>query len=339
MIEINDLQIKYDDFIAVDDVNIHVKEGEFFTLLGPSGSGKTTTLRAIAGFNKPSRGNIIVANEDITNKPVEKRDIGMVFQSYALFPTMTVYDNIAYGLKIEKMNKKDIDIRVRELAEMVEITNELDKNVSELSGGQQQRVAISRALAKKPKIILFDEPLSNLDARLRKQLRAELKDIQEKTKMTAVYVTHDQEEALELSDHIAVFGTGRIEQIGTPQEVYDRSATEFVCNFIGNANKLSKEFVREVISLSNTNRLITNGSHYIREEKVAFNKPTDSKEYISLMGRIGRIQYTGATTTYTVNILGTELKVLEKNTNPGQINEFQEIEIFLKPDDILQYEV
>ncbi len=244
MIEAKNIQVKYGDFIAIDDINFHVEKGNFFTLLGPSGCGKTTTLRAIAGFNEISKGKVLVDGRDISNVPVEKRGLGMVFQSYALFPTMTVYDNIAYGLEVDKKNKQVIDQRVKEVAEIVELNKaQLHKNVSALSGGQQQRVAIARALDKRPSIVLFDEPLSNLDAKLRKQLHKELKEIQHNTGMTAVYVTHDQEEALELSDYIAVFNNGRIEQIGTPNEIYNHSATEFVCNFIGNANFLPPETV------------------------------------------------------------------------------------------------
>lgn len=338
MIEVNDLQVKYDDFIAVEDINIHVNEGEFFTLLGPSGSGKTTTLRAIAGFNIPSKGDIVVADEDITHKPVESRDIGMVFQSYALFPTMSVYDNIAYGLKIERLSKQETDQRVHELAEMVEISNQLQKNVSELSGGQQQRVAITRALAKKPKIVLFDEPLSNLDAKLRKQLRVELKEIQQKTKMTAVYVTHDQEEALELSDRIAVFGKGKIEQVGTPEEVYNQSATEFVCNFIGNANELGRKLMIEIMNQTRERRFQIDGKHYIREEKVTLQKPLDKTDYVSFTGHLEHVQYFGPTTTFSINVLGTSLKILEKNTNNYDFEEEQEIDIYFKPEDILEYE-
>jgi len=277
MIEVKDLQVKYGDFIAIDHVDFNVENGEFFTLLGPSGCGKTTTLRAIAGFLNPSKGEINVHGKDIIRVPVEKRGLGMIFQSYALFPTMTVYDNIAYGLKIDKQSKSQIQTRVQELAELVELSEEqLKKNVSDLSGGQQQRVAIARALAKKPSIVLFDEPLSNLDAKLRKQLRTELKRIQRETGMTAVYVTHDQDEALEISDHIAVFNKGRIEQIGTPREIYDHSATEFVCNFIGEANLLQHDLIRYLSEESSGRKFDPNGKHYLREEKIKLWVPDHS---------------------------------------------------------------
>ncbi len=220
-------------------LNLEINEGEFFTFLGPSGCGKTTTLRSLVGFITPAKGKIIVDGEELTHVPIEKRQIGMVFQSYALFPTMTVFENIAFGLKVQKQKKEEVNKRVRELARVVDLSDEqLRKNVAELSGGQQQRVAIARALALEPKIIVLDEPLSNLDAKLRKQLRKELKKLQVEQGITTIYVTHDQEEALTMSDRIAVFNHGVVEQVGTPEEIYNQSKTEFVCNFIGNAECL-----------------------------------------------------------------------------------------------------
>ena len=248
MIKLNDIVVKFGDFTALHDINVHVKEGEFFTFLGPSGCGKTTTLRTITGFIQPVSGSVVVKDRDITHVPIEDRNIGIVFQSYALFPTMTVYDNIAFGLKIKKMKKPEIDKKVREIARKVDLSDEqLMKAVSQLSGGQQQRVAIARALVTEPAIICMDEPLSNLDAKLRVQLRNELKQMQKEFGITTIYVTHDQEEALTLSDRIAVFNKGYIEQIGTPNEVYNFSKTEFVCNFIGDINRLSGPVVRQMI--------------------------------------------------------------------------------------------
>jgi len=204
LISFQDIQVKFGDFVAIQNLNLDIKEGEFFTFLGPSGCGKTTTLRTLVGFITPTKGKIIVDGEDLTNTPIEKRQIGMVFQSYALFPTMSVYENIAFGLKVQKVKKEEIKKRVEELAQVVDLKDEqLVKNVSQLSGGQQQRVAIARALALAPKIIVLDEPLSNLDAKLRKQLRKELKKLQHEQGITTVYVTHDQEEALTM--HILDF--------------------------------------------------------------------------------------------------------------------------------------
>ncbi|MSS77730.1 ABC transporter ATP-binding protein [Anaerococcus sp. AGMB00486] len=267
MINVENVQIKYGDFIAMDEINFEVKEGEFFTFLGPSGSGKSTMLRAIAGFLKPSKGDIKIHDKVINDLEIEDRGIGMVFQSYALFPSMSVYDNIAFGLKVEKKDKEFIDKRVRELAKVVDLTDDqLEKNISDLSGGQQQRVAITRAMAKKPEILAMDEPLSNLDAKLRKSLRGELKKIQRELNVTTLYVTHDQEEALTLSNRIAVFSNGHLEQVGTPKEIYENPLTEFVCTFIGDSNKLSKSLVSKIAPNKNISEY---DSFYIRPEHIS----------------------------------------------------------------------
>ena len=222
MIRFNDIQIKYGEYVAIDNLNLEINEGEFFTMLGPSGCGKTTTLRSLVGFTYPTKGQIFIGDVDVTKMPTEKRGVSIVFQSYALFPTMNVYENIAFGLTLQKLPKEYIDKKVREAAAKVQIVPEkLFNNVSELSGGQQQRVAIARALVLNPKILCLDEPLSNLDAKLRVELRNELKKLQNELKITTIYVTHDQEEALTLSDRIAVFNKGKIEQVGTPQEIYN----------------------------------------------------------------------------------------------------------------------
>ena len=278
MIRLENIVVKFDDFTALHDINVHVKEGEFFTFLGPSGCGKTTTLRTITGFIKPASGTVYMKDKDITNVPIEKRNIGIVFQSYALFPTMTVYENIAFGLKIKKLSKDEIDKKVREIAKKVDLSDEqLEKAVSQLSGGQQQRVAIARALVTNPSVICLDEPLSNLDAKLRVQLRNELKQMQKDFGITSIYVTHDQEEALTLSDRIAVFNKGYIEQIGTPNEIYNHSATEFVCNFIGDINRLEGGIVEELNKRGAG--LDPSMHHYIRLERLHVNKPEDDVHF------------------------------------------------------------
>ena len=270
MIRLNDIVVKFGDFTALHNINVHVKEGEFFTFLGPSGCGKTTTLRTLTGFIEPASGSVVVKGKDITRVPIEERNIGIVFQSYALFPTMTVYDNIAFGLKLKKLKKKEIDQKVRDIAGKVDLSGEqLAKAVSQLSGGQQQRVAIARALVTGPAIICMDEPLSNLDAKLRVQLRNELKKMQKDFGITTIYVTHDQEEALTLSDRIAVFNKGVIEQTGTPNEVYNHSATEFVCNFIGDINSLSREVCKKLNEAGGN--LDLNAHNYIRLERIHVN--------------------------------------------------------------------
>ncbi|MBR1419407.1 MAG: ABC transporter ATP-binding protein, partial [Synergistaceae bacterium] len=284
----------------------HVKEGEFFTFLGPSGCGKTTTLRTITGFIDPVGGTVLMRGEDITHRQVEKRNIGIVFQSYALFPTMTVRDNIAFGLKIKKVNKAEIDERVNVIAKKVDLSQEqLEKAVSQLSGGQQQRVAIARALVTNPAIICMDEPLSNLDAKLRVQLRNELKRMQREFGITTIYVTHDQEEALTLSDRIAVFNKGYIEQIGTPNEIYNHSKTEFVANFIGDINRLEPEIVNNL-------KLDNNKKHFIRLERVRVLREKNNND-LELDGVVESQEYYGLYIKYAIKAGGQVLKVIEKN--------------------------
>jgi iron(III) transport system ATP-binding protein len=221
---------------AVDDVSVDIAPGEFVTLLGPSGCGKTTTLRMIAGFETPTGGSIFLGDSDIVGLPPEKRDTAMVFQSYALFPHYNVFDNIAYGLKIRKTATALMKEKVRAIIALVGLSGLEARSPSQLSGGQQQRVALARALVMEPKVLLFDEPLSNLDAKLRVYMRTEIRKIQKKVGITAVYVTHDQSEAMSLSDRIIIMKAGRIEQVGSPAEIYYRPNSEFIADFIGLAN-------------------------------------------------------------------------------------------------------
>lgn len=338
MLKIKDLRINYGQFVAVDNLNITVNKGEFFTFLGPSGCGKTTTLRAIAGFINPSNGRIFINDEDITCVPVERRGLGMVFQSYALFPTMTVFDNIAYGLTVDKMPKSKINERVLELATLVDLAeNQLKRNVSELSGGQQQRVAIARALARKPSVVLFDEPLSNLDAKLRKQLRSELKAIQREAGMTAIYVTHDQEEALELSDHIAVFNNGFIEQVGTPEEIYDHSATEFVCTFIGDSNLLPPALMEKINEQSGS-KFDLSKRHYIRPEKIKVYQLPDGKKCVKLPAVVLAEVYQGTFSTVYLDVYGQKLKMINKKDGNFSFKVQDRIEVYINLEHILEYE-
>jgi len=218
---------------AVDDIYLEVAHGEFVTLLGPSGCGKTTTLLMIAGIYKPTKGRIYFDDVDVTDIPPKDRNVGMVFQSYALYPHMTVYENIAFPLRIKKLPKNEIDRKVREVARLLKIDHLLDRRPAQLSGGQQQRVALARALAKEPDVLLLDEPLSNLDALLRVYMRAELKRLQKELGITTIYVTHDQVEALSMSDRVVVMNEGKIQQVGTPEEIYAKPANVFVASFIG----------------------------------------------------------------------------------------------------------
>ena len=333
MIKLSDIVVKFGDFEALYNINVHVKEGEFFTFLGPSGCGKTTTLRTITGFIEPVSGSVHMQGRDITHVPIERRNIGIVFQSYALFPTMTVYNNIAFGLKIKKV--KNIDKRVRDIARKVDLSDEqLAKAVSQLSGGQQQRVAIARALVTEPSIICMDEPLSNLDAKLRVQLRNELKRMQKDFGITTIYVTHDQEEALTLSDRIAVFNKGYIEQTGTPNEIYNHSATEFVANFIGDINKLEDGIISAM-------KLDPDKAHYIRLERVsvrlASSRPgeEDSGKGRFFSGVIESKEYYGLFIKYTVKAAGQTLKVVEKNGSLSIFEPGDEVSLFIDPVDIM----
>ena len=335
MIQLNDIVVKFGDFTALHNINVHVKEGEFFTFLGPSGCGKTTTLRTVTGFIEPVSGTVVVKGRDITHVPIEDRNIGIVFQSYALFPTMTVYDNIAFGLKIKKFKKDEIDRKVREIARKVDLSDEqLMKAVSQLSGGQQQRVAIARALVTGPAIICMDEPLSNLDAKLRVQLRNELKQMQKEFGITTIYVTHDQEEALTLSDRIAVFNKGYIEQIGTPNEVYNFSKTEFVCNFIGDINRLSDEVVQKAADAGAA--LKVSDHNYIRLERLHVN--ADAAEgQVSLPGIVTSREYYGLYIKYYIDLGYQTVKVIEKNDGVRIYEEGQEVNVVFDPRDVMAY--
>ena len=334
MIEFKNIEIKYGDYTAIENLNLKIEDGEFFTFLGPSGCGKTTTLRSLVGFLNPTSGEILVDGKNILEVPVEKRGIGMVFQSYALFPTMTVYENLAFGLKVKKMPQKEIDKRVREVAKVIEIKDEqLTRNVSDLSGGQQQRVALARAIVLEPKILCLDEPLSNLDAKLRIGLRSELKKLQKNLGITTLYVTHDQEEALMLSDKIAVFNNGYVEQVGTPQEIYNHSKSEFVCDFIGDINKLGKEILFEV-NRQSKRKFDLGKTAYIRLELIHF---TPNEDYIKLQGTVLDYDYNGLITKYRIQIGNEIIRVIRLNNGSSLYETGEMIDLYLKPDDIMQF--
>lgn len=238
IVSIMNVEKMYGDNHVVKNMNMNIAEGEFLTLLGPSGCGKTTTLRMISGFERPTSGVIKVQGESVEKKEPYQRDVNTVFQNYALFPNMNVYDNVAYGLKVKKVPKAEIHDRVMEALKMVQLEGFEKRRITQMSGGQKQRVAIARAIINRPKVLLLDEPLGALDLKLRKQMQIELKRLQKKLGITFVYVTHDQEEALTMSDRIAVINEGRIEQLDTPVEIYEHPKTRFVANFIGETNLL-----------------------------------------------------------------------------------------------------
>lgn len=236
IVSLTNVEKYYGDNKVVKDLNMEIEEGEFLTLLGPSGCGKTTTLRMIAGFEEATSGNILVEGENVEQKEPYERNVNTVFQSYALFPHMNIFDNVAYGLKIKKIPKDEIKERVTKMLELVQLAGFEKRKPSQLSGGQKQRVAIARALINRPKVLLLDEPLGALDLKLRKQMQIELKRLQRKLKTTFIYVTHDQEEALTMSDRIAIMNAGKLEQLDTPTEIYEHPKTKFVAGFIGESN-------------------------------------------------------------------------------------------------------
>ena len=284
----------YGDVVAVDDVDLHVAEGEFFTLLGPSGSGKTTTLRMIAGFEQPDVGRIVLGGEDITHRPPYSRDVNTVFQDYALFPHMTVAENVGYGLKVKGIQRRARASQVDEVLRMVRLDGYGSRKPVQLSGGQRQRVALARSIVNQPKVLLLDEPLGALDLKLRQEMQVFLKALQRDLGMTFLYVTHDQEEALTMSDHVAVFNEGRIEQVGSPADVYERPATEFVAGFVGTSNILERDGRRFTI----------------RPEKVRLSGSDGEGE----PGHIRDVVYLGAVTRYIVELDGGgELVALQQN--------------------------
>ncbi|WP_130176246.1 ABC transporter ATP-binding protein [Cryobacterium sp. SO1] len=340
MITLSNIQVRFGDFTALADFSLTVREGEFFTLLGPSGCGKTTALRTLAGLVAPTSGSISIADRDVTRLRSDQRELGMVFQNYALFPSLSVEENIAFGLKARHTPKREVRERVDAIARDVNLSPaQLQKNVSELSGGQQQRVAIARSLVMHPKILLLDEPLSNLDAKLRQQLRVQLKQLQRQFGITTVYVTHDQDEAMTMSDRVAVMNNGRIEQIGTPQEVYARSATEFVCTFIGDANRLTPALTARLAARS-AGQLSADAPSYVRTEKVTLLDDSAVATGATAEGFIAERAYQGTSSTYTVDCEADgslRAIVLEKGDSGHVVGKRVRVEI--PTEHVLQYQV
>ena len=235
---------KFGDFVALDDVSVAIPEGSLTALLGPSGSGKSTLLRVIAGLEEPDGGQVLLGDDDVTHQPARARGVGMVFQHYAAFKHMTVWENVAFGLKVRKRPKPEIENRVHELLELVQLEGLAKRYPAQLSGGQRQRMALARALAVDPEVLLLDEPFGALDARVRKELRAWLRRLHDEVHVTTIIVTHDQEEAMEVAGQIVVINQGRVEQVGAPRELYDSPANEFVMSFVGPVNKIGETFVR-----------------------------------------------------------------------------------------------
>jgi putative spermidine/putrescine transport system ATP-binding protein len=298
-IRLSALSKRYGDVVAVDTIDLEIARGEFFTFLGPSGSGKTTTLRMIAGFEIPDGGTVYLAGADVTRVPPYDRDVNTVFQDYALFPHMSVAENVEYGLRVKKVDRAERERRRTEALEMIRLPGLESRKPNELSGGQRQRVALARAMVNRPRVLLLDEPLGALDLKLREQMQVELKSIQEEVGITFVYVTHDQEEALTMSDRVAVLNEGRIEQVGTPAEVYERPETRFVSGFVGVSNVLERD-----------GRKFT-----VRPEKIALVESGDGVAGLHTeRGRIRDTSYAGMVTKYLVALeAGGELQVVRQN--------------------------
>src|ERR1700728_1506168 len=254
-VQLVSLTKRFDDVEAVAGIDLHIARGEFFSILGPSGCGKTTTLRLVAGFEQPTSGSIFLDGEDVANRPAHKRKVNTVFQSYALFPFLTVAENVAFGLRYQKQTKAEVAARVGTALELVRLIGYEKRRPSQLSGGQQQRVALARALVLNPTVLLLDEPLGALDAKLRRALQVELKALQERVGITFIYVTHDQEEALTMSDRLAVMNAGRIAQIGTPREVYEEPADSYVADFLGAANLIEIQIMERTVDSASTLKL------------------------------------------------------------------------------------
>jgi putative spermidine/putrescine transport system ATP-binding protein len=309
---------RFGDVAAVDGIDLDIVEGEFFSMLGPSGSGKTTCLRMIAGFETPTSGRILLGGEDVSRLAPYERDVNTVFQDYALFPHMTVAENVEYGLKVKRVPRDERTERVNEALTMVQLSAFGQRKPAQLSGGQRQRVALARALVNRPKVLLLDEPLGALDLKLRQAMQIELKEIQQSVGLTFIYVTHDQEEALTMSDRLAVFNHGRVEQVGTPAEVYERPATGFVAGFVGVSNVLEGSAAD---AIAGDDQAFT-----IRPEKIALRDPADpvGPSECSASGHVREVVYLGATTRYIVQLdVGGELVVMQQNLTTSSMEALQ----------------
>ncbi|NUQ96378.1 MAG: ABC transporter ATP-binding protein [Streptomyces sp.] len=308
-IRLQDLRKSFGETTAVAGIDLEIRDGEFFSMLGPSGSGKTTVLRMIAGFEIPTAGRIELAGQEVTGLAPFERDVHTVFQDYALFPHMTVEQNVAYALKIRKVPKAERLVRARKALAEVRLEGFGKRRPAQLSGGQRQRVALARALVGRPRVLLLDEPLGALDLKLREQMQVELKELQREVGITFVLVTHDQQEALTMSDRIAVFDHGRIQQVGTPAEIYERPATAFVASFVGTSNLLEGESAQRVVG--------TPGLYSIRPEKIRVLKESaeaDQPDHATATGTVAEVVYLGDSTRFLVDLdAGGRLTALQQN--------------------------
>jgi spermidine/putrescine transport system ATP-binding protein len=337
IIEIQHLSKSFDGKKALDDINLKVRRGEFVTLLGPSGCGKTTLLRLLAGFRAPDEGTILMEGKDISGTPPNHRPLNTVFQHYALFPHLDVYDNVAFGLKLKGVPEKEIDERVRKVLKIVSMTDYEDRDVESLSGGQQQRVSIARAIINRPKVLLLDEPLSALDLKMRKDMQIELKEMHAKLGITFIYVTHDQEEALTLSDTIVVMNEGKIQQIGTPADIYNEPVNSFVANFIGDSNIFNGTMIED--------RKVSFIGHEFEcvDEGFGSNVPVDvviRPEDVYIMNQLNGAQFSGKVTSCTFKGVHYEMFVTTKEGFEIQIQDYNAFEVgsevgmLIRPNDI-----
>lgn len=344
IVEIKDVNKFYGENHVVKDLNLTVYEGEFLTLLGSSGCGKTTSLRMIAGFEEPTKGNIFVEGEPIEEKEPYERNVNTVFQSYALFPHMTVYDNVAYGLKRKKVKKPELAERVKEMLEMVQLTGMEKRYPSQLSGGQKQRVAIARALINCPKVLLLDEPLGALDLKLRKQMQLELKRLQKKLNITFIYVTHDQEEALTMSDRIGIMNDGILEQLATPAEIYEKPASRFVATFIGETNCFDgciESITGDTLSIAIESGVVcATGVSFSDNELVCVSVRPEKMKYsyepvegFSLIGTVKDHIYIGSVLKTIVTLFnGQEVKI-ERLAGEELLKEKEQVYLYWKKED------
>jgi putative spermidine/putrescine transport system ATP-binding protein len=309
-VEFKHVSRHYGSVRAVDDVSLSIQDGEFFSMLGPSGSGKTTCLRLIAGFEQPTAGSILLHGQEAAGLPPYERDVNTVFQDYALFPHMSVLENVAYGLKVKGVDKATRHREAEAALEMVALGGFGARKPGQLSGGQRQRVALARALVNKPRVLLLDEPLGALDLKLREQMQAELKNLQRRLGITFVYVTHDQGEALSMSDRVAVFSQGRIEQVDSPRNLYTRPKTVFVASFVGTANVVVGALARQLTG--------SEKAFSVRPEHIRFASSAEAAQGVSVEGRLLEVQYHGASSRYEVQVEGNQLLTVTVPNGEGE---------------------
>ena len=335
IVELKDITVTFDGEQILNGLNLEIKDKEFITLLGPSGCGKTTTLKLIAGFLEPQSGEIIFDGKNINGVPAYKRQVNTIFQRYALFPHLNVYENVAFGLRIKKLPEKEIKAKVNEMLELVNLKGLEERSIDTLSGGQQQRVAIARAIANRPRVLLLDEPLAALDLKLRKEMQKELKKIQQKLGITFVFVTHDQEEALTMSDRVVVMAGGKIQQIGTPEDIYNEPKNAFVADFIGDSNLIDGVMVRDKLvnflgcdyvcvdtGFGNDNPVDV----VIRPEDIILTQPTEN----TLCGTVTSVIFKGV--HFEMDVMANGYKWLVHSTKMEQIG--TEVGIYIDPENI-----